>query len=586
MSRFILICLSALLALSCVEPEIPADTDAPAAKPREGLYFLPVLETTDIHGYIVSTDNSRTVHYRMAYIADKVKDIRGHGQEYDKSRLLLLDGGDLYQGASVSNLLSGEPVYTSMDIMDYDAVALGNHEFDWEVEKMVDPDATLPDYIWKGRSCENKVPVLCANLFKDGVRASFTKDYVIVEKTAISATGATIPVRIGVIGFAVNYGSSIINTQFSAKGFSIKADYTIADDIAAELESQGRCDATVLLCHGAARDVAASLGGASAIDLVLGGHSHQTITGRTEWGLPYIQGGRYCEHFAGAGLYFTVNADGVLSYAGADHLANMETDPSLDQHKYAGHNADELDDDILEVSDRALAATEEQQKEVIGHINVDATTYYLSGSGGRAAAISNWMCDILRRIGGADVSFVNAGGIRTSFPLDGRPARDITVANVFEMFPFSNTTYVYRITYGDLLELLEYSMTGGGEVLFSRMTGLDCYYTETNHGSYSTFSVHSLRKDGTVIYQKGKWTGDWASRNLILAVSEYLAITERTDYYTGLPNPLIGWNRTERLLSNDLIDNVSAVGVLREESAGSGGLLRIDTKPHYILYQE
>lgn len=584
MTRLILFYLSALLAVSCIEPEIPADE--PTLKPREGLYSLPVLETTDIHGYIVSTDNDGTVHYRMAYIADKVKDIRGHGQDYDRSRLLLLDGGDIYQGASVSNLLSGEPVYTCMGKMEYDAVTLGNHEFDWGAENMVDPDATLKDYIWDGKVCVNDVPVLCANLFQNGERASFTKDYKIVEKTAVSTTGAAIPVRIGIIGFAVNYGGSIINTQFGGKGYSIKADYTIVDDLARKLESEGLCDATVLLTHGAARDVAAALGRASCIDLVLGGHSHQIMTGRTEWGLPYIQGGRYCEHFAGAKLYFTINAHGALSYVGADQLAVMETDPSRDQHNTPGQNADELDDDILAVSDLALKATEEQQKEVIGYINVDATTYYLNGSGGRAAVISNWMCDIIRRIGGADVSFVNSGGIRTSFPLNGNSTRDITVANVFEMFPFSNTVYIYNITYKDLLQLLEYSMTDTGGGLISRMTGLDCYFTETNLGTYTTRAIHSLRKDGTVIYQKGKWTGDWASRSLILAVSEFLAVSERTDYYTQMPNPLVEWNSTEKLVSNDLTDNVSAVGVLREESAQSGGLLYIDTRPHYILYQE
>ena len=127
-------------------------------------------------------------------------------------------------------------------------------------------------------------------------------------------------------------------------------------------------------------------------------------------------------------------------------------------------------------------------------------------------------------------------------------------------------------------------MTSGGEGLFSRMTGIDCYYTETVYDTYSTYAVHSLKKDGTVIYQNGKWTGDWASRTLILAVSEYLAITERTDYYTGLPNPLIEWNGTDRLLSNSLVDNVSAVSVLRAESAASGGLLAIDMEPHFILF--
>ena len=125
------------------------------------------METTDIHGYLVDTDNG-AIHYRMAYVADKVKDIRGHDSQYRKDRLLLLDGGDLYQGASISNLQAGKPIYMALDMMEYDAVTLGNHEFDWGIENLVDADGTLPDYQRDGVSSENKVPVLCANLYQHG----------------------------------------------------------------------------------------------------------------------------------------------------------------------------------------------------------------------------------------------------------------------------------------------------------------------------------------------------------------------------------------------------------------------------------
>ena len=188
--------------------------------------------------------------------------------------------------------------------------------------------------------------------------------------------------------------------------------------------------------------------------------------------------------------------------------------------------------------------------------------------------MSNWMCDITRSIGEADVAFVNSGGIRVSFPLEGRPRRDITVANVYEMFPFDNEIYVYRLTYRELLDVFVYSLTSGGSSLFSRMTGLDCHF--------SSGTVRKLVKDGVTIYSGGSWKGDWASQSVILAVSSYLATTERTDYYTGLPNPLIEWNSTDRLISDYMVDNENAVRILRAESAASGGLLRIDTSPHYI----
>lgn len=547
--------------------------------PRPGEYVLPLIETTDIHGYIVYSDDSG-VHYRLAYIADKADDLRVRGED----RLLLLDGGDLYQGASVSNLMGGWPVFASMDIMGYDAVALGNHEFDWEIDNTVDGDSTLPDYQWNGVACVNEVPVVCANLYKDGRRASFTRDYVVVEKSAENKYGETVPVKIGIIGFAVDYSGSIMASRFASQGFSINADFSIANSIAADLEDSGECDVTVLLIHGVASDAAAKLGQGSRIDLVLGGHSHQTMSGRSDYGVPFLQGGRYCEHYGYAELAFTVDDQGNLAFSRAANMMNRAVDPARDVQSSGNMNREDLSADIVNVSNYALSATADAQNAVIGRIDVGATSAYINGSGGRAATISNWMCDITRRIGGADVAFVNGGGIRTNFPLNGASSRNITVANVYEMFPFSNAIYVYRLTYAELLAVFEFAMTSGGEGLFSRMTGIDCYYTETSHGSYSTYSVHSLRKDGTVIYQGGKWTGDWASRSVTLAVGEYLATYERTDYYTGLPNPLVGWNQTDRLVGNSLVDNDNAVLVLRSEAAASGGLLRIDTAPHFILY--
>ena len=566
-TRFLLFLAAALVLLS--------GCDKTKTKSRSGDFLLPVMETTDIHGYIVSREDD-FFHYRMAYIADKAKDIRGRGAEYAKDRLLLLDGGDLYQGASISNLLGGQPVSAAVDRMEYDAVALGNHEFDWGIESTVDPDATMPDYEWAGSRQVNDIPVLCANLYLDGSRAPFTKDYVIVEKTARSSSGETVPVRIGIIGFAVDYASSIMSSKFTDRGFSIREDYSIADDLARELESSGQCDATVLLVHGAADYVAAQLAWNSAIDLVLGGHSHARKSGRRGSGPVFLQGGRYCEHYSSADLKFLRDRKtGEVSFSSVVNVKNYAVSASFDQHRAEGQNAEDLDEDVLAICDAAIAATALEGDDVIGHIEVDATQHPIAGSGERATAMSNWMCDILRRVGDADVSFVNSGGVRTTFPLGGASGRDITVANVYEMFPFNNTTYVYEITYAELLQLLRYSLTGSGGSLFTFMTGIDCEYRGN--------AVLALAKDGATLYRDGRWTGDWASRKLLLSVSEYLATTQRTDSSTGLSNPLPGWNTTQRLLSSDRVDNESAVVVLKAEAAASRGLLSIDTTPHFIL---
>ena len=89
-TRFLLLlALAAALLSGCDKAK-----DTPS-----GYFYLPVIETTDIHGHIIEKENG-VVHYRMAFIADKVRDIRGRGAAYRKDRLLLLDGGDIYQATA------------------------------------------------------------------------------------------------------------------------------------------------------------------------------------------------------------------------------------------------------------------------------------------------------------------------------------------------------------------------------------------------------------------------------------------------------------------------------------------------------
>lgn len=554
-----------------------------------GKYTLSVMETTDVHGTLVNTSTG-TNHYRLAYIADKANDIRGRGADYDRQRLLLLDGGDIYQGTVLSNIRRGKPMYMAFDKMDYDAVALGNHEFDWGFETMVDDDATLLGYEFAGKRSDNLVPVVCANLYRHGKRTNTTRDYVVLEKTATSADGHRVKVRIGVIGMAHYEAKSMFVHQFGEKGYAIPIDYSRINALADSLEHSGSCDATVLLVHGSADEAAQSLGQQSTVDLVLGGHSHRNMCDTTAWGLPYLQGKAYGMSYSYAELVFQVDAKGKATLSQVDNCRNIEVDGKRDTHTASGENADDLEADIIALSDSAVEHVKPMLEKVIGHITVDLVRNYnniddslaLPRSGGRASTMGNWMCDLVRRIGQADIGFVNNGGVRTSFPLNGASQRNITVSNVYEMFPFDNLIYVYELTYTDLLKLLEYSMTKYGAMLLSRMVGIDCYLTVNNDESYT---LRSLVKDGTTIYADGQWTEGWADRTVRVAVSQFVATGDRVDKATGLHNPLVGWNKTSRLKSKDLVDNENAVRVLTEEAHRNNGLISVDVTPHFIVAQ-
>ncbi len=66
----------------------------------------------------------------MAYIAKMVSEER----EKNPEGTLLLSAGDMFQGTPISNLFRGKPVIETMNRMGFDAMTLGNHEFDWGME--------------------------------------------------------------------------------------------------------------------------------------------------------------------------------------------------------------------------------------------------------------------------------------------------------------------------------------------------------------------------------------------------------------------------------------------------------------------
>ena len=536
-----------------------------------GIYRLPLFETSDVHGYLADI-SSDEYQYRMAYISDKVKDVRGYGEGYDAKKAILVDGGDLYQGNTLSNLLEGMPIFAAYEIMDYDAVTVGNHEFDWGIENTTDTDATMPDYTVGGETFENNVPLVVSNMYKDGEKVGFAKDYVILEKTAEDADGNAVSVRVAVIGFASDYASSIMHSKFTGAGYSVREDYQIAERLASELEKNGECDATVLLTHGEASYAAGKLSRGTAIDLVLGGHTHTNLCGRTADGVQYIQPASYGAAYAYCELTFRADGNGV-SFTGVSSARTVRTADEPSGLFNNEKNADDLDRDIVLLTDMFAADITDALNERIGYITVNAGRYdYISGSGERSSTMGNWLASIEARAVGADVGFINSGGIRTDMPLrvyDGR--RYITAADVYAMFPFDNRIFCYEVTYKELLGALEYSLTSSGSTLLSRMTGIVCYYTGSG--------ISALVKDGVTVYCNGAWADGVEDKKIKVAVNEYIATSDRPE--GNMSNPFYVWRETDRLVYSETVDSDGALTVLRDEAEKNGGLLAVDHEAYY-----
>ena len=316
-----------------------------------GEYRLPVFCTSDIHGALINGFDE-PYEYKVAYIADKVSDARRDGDREDPDRIILLDGGDIFQGNAISLLSQGEVMSAVFDAMRYDAVAVGNHEFDWGIDTVIDADGTMRDYTVEGETRANLIPFLCCNLYQNGEKVAFGGDYLILNKTALSASGEKKDVRVAVIGFVEDYSFSIAQKNFIDLGYTVRTDYDEVNRLARELEEGGQCDAVILLAHGGANEIANALGDSACIDLVLGGHIHTNENDKTDWGLRYLgPSGNAYAYLYDELVFENDGKGGIRIKEGADDRAyTYRTAENETLLLDTEENADELDRRVIDIS--------------------------------------------------------------------------------------------------------------------------------------------------------------------------------------------------------------------------------------------
>lgn len=546
---------------------------------EDGYYTLPVFDTSDVHGYLANVTED-SPQYLLAYISDKVKDVRGYGDDARKDLAVLLDGGDIYQGNTLSSVLDGESLSAAFDLMGYDAVAIGNHEFEWQLDRTVDGDGTMMDYGFRDYAARNAIPVVACNLYQNGRKVPFAEDYIILEKTARDGNGQELPVKIGVIGMVGDYGDSISRSEFYQRGYSIEMDFDYVNALARELEAGGQCDATILLVHERTSTIVSGLGADTDIDLVLGGHVHHVENWLTPQGLRYMEPLCNGKAYAYAELAFdSVAGSPVFKSVENARVYLTGADPS--KLKDTRENSEELDASIVELTDTVIDAASDVLYSEVGTITQSVLrTESLPGSGDRACTCGNWVASIFARAMQADVGFINSGGLRVDFTVDPQAgARKIYLSDLYDMFPFENRVWCFELTWEELLTALEYAMTPEGGILLSNMVGVDCYYTEAGINAIVT-------PQGEAVYADGVWKEGWPERKARVAVNDYVATTDRSQEQE-LSNPFVRWSDTDRLVSEGETDVECAIRVLAQEAAANDGRLLVDTAPHFIygLYQ-
>ncbi|WP_347321593.1 bifunctional 2',3'-cyclic-nucleotide 2'-phosphodiesterase/3'-nucleotidase [Rossellomorea sp. RS05] len=264
------------LALTLLAPNVHS-----AKAAETDLVNLRILETTDIHVNLANYDyyqDAETDKYGLVKTASLIKQARSEAKNS-----LLFDNGDLIQGnplgdyvAKIDPLQPGEthPVYKAMNLLDYDAGNIGNHEFNYGL-----------DFLKTSLSGSN-FPYVNANVYVDDGTGekNYFKPYEILDREVVDEDGETHSIKVGVIGFVppqiMQWDKANLEGKVVTKDIVETAEHFIpkmkADgaDIIVAIPHSGIGTVT---SEGMEENATYDLSKLDGIDAILFGHSHGTF---------------------------------------------------------------------------------------------------------------------------------------------------------------------------------------------------------------------------------------------------------------------------------------------------------------------
>ncbi|MFH1879322.1 MAG: bifunctional UDP-sugar hydrolase/5'-nucleotidase, partial [Bacillota bacterium] len=388
----------------------------------------------DVHGHAVADSENGYMGY--AEIAQYKKDALALG-----ASVLLLDAGDAVMGMPIVNLDKGTNAITFMNLTGYDAMALGNHEFDWGSDNLLRLEELA------------EFPFLSANVYNtaDGT------DFVQPNRIFTMDNG----MQVGVFGLTTPETLSKANRAlFPGLSFRTQTDlYACAQAQVDELKAAG-VDLVVCLGHLGVDDESAGIrsldviAAVDGIDLFIDGHSHTVVDdnvitkgeGDAAEKTVLVQTGCYSENL------------GVVIFDGETLTAGLIP---ADRYETAVHP---LTDGLPLHEDEMVAA---EVNSVNDAIQADlskpfaVTEVLLNGErspGVRTEEtnLGDFCCDAMlwaaKQLVGDQVvaAITNGGGIRASIAVG-----NVTMNDMKTVFPFGNTLVTLDVTGAELLEALE-----------------------------------------------------------------------------------------------------------------------------------
>ena len=435
----------ATLAASMV---LAACTSMPGVGPeRDKTYKLTILHTNDHHGRFWKNSDGE---YGMAARKTLIDQIRA---EVTRSggHSLLLDGGDVNTGVPESDLQDAVPDFRGMNLLGYDAMAVGNHEFD------------KPLGVLRMQRDLAKFPMLSANIYDRGER-------MFAPYKVFSLGG----LRVGVMGLTTEDTFKMVNPD-NIKNIEFRSVIREAAKVVPEL--RGKADVVIAATHmghyengnsgtQSAGDVEMARA-VKGIDLVVGGHSQNPACMKAENvidreyvpgtdcrpdrqnGAWIVQAHEWGKYVGRADFEYRNGEFKLLKYALIPvnlKKAVRAADGKTSMVHYTSEIAE--DKEMLEL----LQPFQEfgQQKLLV---EIGSTDGRLEGDRAairaRPASLGVLIGRALMDKTRADFAVVNAGGVRDSFV-----AGKLTYKDVLKVQPFGNTTVTLDLTGKEVMDYL------------------------------------------------------------------------------------------------------------------------------------
>jgi 5'-nucleotidase len=418
-SRFLTI-----LALAAGINSLPCVWVSPALADQT----LTILHTSEHHGQVLPIEQQGQPNVGgVAGRATLIAQIRG-----DTPALLLVDSGDILIGTALSSFFRGEPDIKAMNLMGYQAMAAGNHDFDFGLDHL--------------RSLQHmaKFPILCSNV------VGRTVDLPCRPFTVIPIAGR----KIGVIGLL---GRSNFPDTFNrqvAKLLEFKDPAETARTLARTLREQERAELVVAVTHQGTSEDLALLAQVPEVDVIIGGHSEGFDGLRTAGSSAPMAAS------VSPGSVFVKTHRQGRTLGRLDLILADKPDPPGQPGvvRATAHNLPVLeavppDPAVLVLVAEYARKLEAQTASVVGRSAVT-----LDGENTRIRThetnLGNLLADLLRAEFRTEVALVNSGQIRDSIPRG-----PVELKRILRVLPFDSPAVTFALTGRELLLALENSVS-------------------------------------------------------------------------------------------------------------------------------